>query len=317
MIKFIIRRILQAIPLLLLISIITFLIINLAPGDPVRMFINPEATGEVDLEMIREELGLNEPLHIRYLVWLENILQGNFGESYNYRRPVGELMMEYLPNTIILSLSALLVAVAVAIPAGVISAVKKNTIIDYFFSVISLIGVSLPGFWLALMLILLFGLKLSWLPISGMRSNYEEFELIDRLRHLILPTIVLATGSMASKLRFMRSSMLDAIKQDYVKTARSKGLSEGKVLFKHAFRNALLPIITMIGFWIPSLVSGAAITESIFAWPGIGRLVVEANFTRDYPIIMAELVIASVMVILGSLIADILYAVADPRIKYD
>jgi peptide/nickel transport system permease protein len=317
MTKYIIKRVIQAIPLLLIITIITFAIINFAPGDPVRMFINPESEADVDLDSIRAQYGLDKPIHIRYFVWLGNILKGDFGISYYYKKPVMDLIMEYLPNTVLLSFTSLLLAIIIAIPAGVWSAVKKNSNVDYFFSTFSLIGVSIPNFWYGIMLIVFFGLTLGWLPTSGMRSNMDEFDLMDRIKHLILPTIVLATSSMASKLRFMRSSMLESIGQDYVKTARSKGLSEGKVLFKHAFRNALLPIITMLGFWIPSLVSGSAITETIFAWPGIGRLLINANFTRDYPIIMAELVITSTMVIIGSLVADILYAIVDPRIKYD
>lgn len=317
MFKYIIKRTLQSIPLLLIITIITFIIINAAPGDPVNMFINPETKTKVDLVELRHELGLDKPMPVRYVIWLKNMAKGDFGVSYFYRRPVWDMLKEVLPNTIILSLLSMIFAFVVAIPAGIISAIKRNTIWDYIFSVISFIGVSLPSFWFGLMLILLFSLKLGWLPTSGMRGNFDAFVLSDRIKHLILPVIVLGTGSMASNMRYMRSAMLEVVRLDYVKTARSKGLSEWKVIMKHAFRNALLPIITLIGFMIPDLIGGAAITETIFAWPGIGRILVEANFTRDYPVIMAELVLTSVLVIIGSLIADILYAVADPRIKYD
>ncbi|MCQ1529107.1 ABC transporter permease [Lutispora saccharofermentans] len=317
MVKYILKRIIQSIPLLLLITIISFLIINLAPGDPAAMFINPEKMTKVDIETIRHNLGLDKPLHIRYILWLKNMLKGDLGISFFKNRPVTEILMEALPNTIVLSIAATLLSIVIAIPAGIISALKRNTGWDYTFSTISFVGVSIPSFWFALMLLLVFGAKLGWLPIGGMRTNYEEFVLADRLRHLILPTIVLGFGNMATDMRYMRSAMLEVIRQDYIKTARSKGLAEKVVIFKHALRNALLPLITLFGFMIPGLIGGAAITESIFAWPGIGRIVVEANFTRDYPIIMGELVFTAVLVVLGSLIADVLYAIADPRIKYD
>lgn len=317
MLKYIIKRIIKAIPLLILITIISFLIINLAPGDPVRMFINPEQMGRVDVETIRHNFGLDKPLYIRYFVWLGGMLKGDFGVSFFRQRPVIDLLMEALPNTVVLSLAAVIISVIVAIPAGIVSAIKRGSAWDYFFSTISFIGVSLPSFWFGLMLLLLFGAKLQWLPIGGMRENFEQFIFIDRLRHIILPAIVLGMGGMASDMRYMRSAMLEVINQDYIRTARSKGLSERVVLWKHAFRNALLPLITLFGFMIPGLIGGAAITESIFSWPGIGRIVIEANFTRDYPVIMGELVFTSVLVVLGSLIADVLYAVADPRIKYD
>jgi peptide/nickel transport system permease protein len=302
---------------MLLITIITFLIISMAPGDPVNMFINPETKSAVDLDMVRHEFGLDKPLPVRYVVWLGNILKGNFGESYFYGRPVGSMLKEVLPNTIVLSLFSMLFGLIIAIPAGIISAVKRNSFIDYFFSTVAFIGVSLPSFWFGLMLILVFSLKLGWLPSSGLRSNFDHFELMDRIKHLILPVIVLGMGDMASNLRYMRGAMLDVINQDYIRTARSKGLSQTKVIFKHALRNALLPVITLIGFMIPGLIGGAAITETIFSWPGLGRMVVEANFTRDYPVIMGELVLVSLLVVIGSLVADILYAFADPRIKYD
>lgn len=317
MAKYIIKRILQALPLLILISILSFLIINIAPGDPVQFFVNPEQMQRVDLETIRRNLGLDKPLHIRYFIWLGDLLKGDLGTSFFRNRPVLDILMEALPNTIVLSVVSTILSLLVAIPAGIISALKRGSIWDYIFSTISFIGVSIPVFWFGLMLLLVFGAKLQWFPIGGMRENYEQFVFMDRLKHIVLPAIVLGTGGMATDMRYMRSAMLEVINQDYIRTARSKGLSEKLVIWKHAFRNALLPLITLLGFMIPNLIGGAAITESIFAWPGIGRIVVEANFTRDYPIIMGELVFASVLVVLGSLVADVLYAVADPRIKYD
>jgi peptide/nickel transport system permease protein len=317
MTKYVIKRLLQAIPLMLIITIISFLIITLAPGDPAAMFINPEKIGHVNLALIRHNLGLDRPLYIRYFIWLKNLLHGDFGLSFFNNRPVLDLLFEALPNTLILSLTAMVFSVVVAIPAGIISAIKKGTALDYFFSIISYIGISIPSFWFALMLLLAFGAKLHWLPIGGMRDNYDAFDLVDRVRHLIIPAIVLGMSGMSTYMRFMRGAMLEVKNQDYVRTARSKGLSERVVILKHTLRNALLPLITLLGFMIPDLIGGAAIVESVVSWPGIGRIVVNANFQRDYPIIMGDLVFVAVLVVLGSLIADVLYGVADPRIKYN
>ncbi len=317
MLRFVARRIVGAVPLLFIITVVTFLIISLAPGDPVKMFVNPEAKTEIDLDLIRTELGLDKPIPVRYVLWLGNIIQGDFGQSYFYGRPVLDILAETLPNTIVLSLASMILALVFAIPIGIYSAVKRNSPLDYVFSTFSFVGISIPSFWFGLMLILLFSLKLGWLPTSGMRQVYDHFDLWDRIRHLILPTVVLGTGSMASSMRYMRSAMLDVIGQDYIRTARAKGASENTVIFKHALRNALIPVATLVGFMIPGLVSGAAVTEAIFAWPGLGRILVEANFTRDYPIIMGELVVYSLMVIVGSLVSDILYALVDPRIRYE
>lgn len=315
---YIARRLLQAIPLLFIITVISFLIINLAPGDPVYMFVNPDQVSKQDLELIRHQLGLDQPLIFRYFIWLASILKGDLGMSFYYARPVSVVLLEALPNTLILALCATIFSFAVAIPAGIISALKRNTVFDYFFSTVSFIGVSLPSFWFGLIMILLFSLKLDWLPTSGMYSlDISGFNLVDRIRHLLLPTLVLGMGTMASKMRYMRSAMLEVVRQDYVRTAKAKGLANGVVIGKHALRNALLPVITLLGFIVPSLVGGAAIVETIFGWPGVGRIAVQAAFTRDYPLMMGNLLLTSTMVILGSLLADVLYAVADPRIRYD
>ncbi len=317
MLRYILRRGLNAIPLLFLITIITYLVINLAPGDPVRMFINPEAKTQIDPEILRAQWGLDKPFFVRYLIWLGNVMKGNLGMSFFHGRPVMEVLWEALPNTIILSFASLVLSLVVAVPIGIYSAVKRNSVFDYLFSTFSFLGVSIPGFWLGLMCILLFALKLQWFPTSGMREVYDHVDVLDRLRHLVLPTIVLGTGTMAGDMRYMRSAMLSAITQDFVRTARAKGASENRVILKHALRNALLPMATSIGFMIPSLFSGAAAVEILFAWPGLGRVLMQANFTRDYPIIMGELILFSLMVIVGSLASDVLYAVVDPRIKLD
>jgi peptide/nickel transport system permease protein len=316
--RYVARRLVQAIPLLFIISVISFTIINLAPGGPLAMFINIETAAPTDIERIRVQLGLDKPIWTRYAIWLGNILQGDLGLSYLTRRPVAAMLLDALPHTLILALCATIFSFAVAIPAGILSAIKRNSPVDYTFSAISFIGVSLPSFWFGLMLILVFSLKLGWLPSSRMYSlDIEGFNLWDRIAHLILPTLVLGMGTMASKMRYMRSAMLEVIRQDFVRTARAKGLSGRVVILKHALRNALLPIITLLGVIIPTLVGGAVLVETIFAWPGIGRIAITASFNRDYPLIMGNLMLSSVMVILGSLIADVLYSVADPRIRYD
>ncbi len=317
MLKYTVRRLLEAIPLVFLVTIIAYLIINMAPGDPVNMFINPETSSPMDIEAIRQSLGLDKPLPIRYLIWLKGVLTGDLGKSFQHATPVTEMILERMPNTLVLAVSATILSFAVSIPAGIFSAIKRNTWVDYFFSTIAFIGISLPAFWFGLMLILLFSLKLQWLPSGDMRSNFDQFILADRLKHLILPSLVLGMGGMASQMRYMRSSMLEVIRQDYIRTARSKGLAENVVIFGHGLRNALLPIITLLGLIIPGLFSGAVITETIFSWPGMGRLGIEATFMRDYPVQMGVILMASVLVIFGSLLADIGYALADPRIKYN
>ncbi len=317
MLKYTLKRILQAIPLVILVTIIAFFIINAAPGDPVNMFINPETASPTDVEAIRKSLGLDKHIIVRYFIWFGNILRGDLGMSYQHSRPVLDLMLERLPNTLILALLSTTLSFLIAVPSGIISAIKKGSIWDYICTIISFIGVSVPPFWLGLMMILLFSLKLGWLPSGGMRQNFQEFILLDRIKHLILPTVILGFSSAASIMRYMRSSMLEVINQDYIRTARSKGLSEKIVIYKHALRNALLPIITMLAFIIPNLFSGAVITETIFSWPGIGRLTVEATFQRNYPIMMGSILVTSILIIIGSLLADLGYAIADPRIKYN
>lgn len=317
MLKYIVRRLLQAIPLLFIITVISFAIVTLAPGDPVYMFVNPDQVAAQDLDMIRHQLGLDKPIHIRYIHWLGNALRLDFGNSFLTGRPVMEMLFEAIPNTLFLAFASTVFALLVAIPAGIVSAVKRNTGWDYAFSTVSFIGMSLPSFWFGLMLILFFSLKLGILPTAGMRENFDQFDLWDRLSHLIMPMIVLGMGAMAGQMRQLRGAMLEVVRQDYIRTARSKGLKERVVILKHALRNALLPTITLLGFIIPGLFGGAVVTESIFSWPGVGRIAINAAFTRDYPLIMGNLMITSTMVILGSLIADLLYAVADPRIKYN
>jgi peptide/nickel transport system permease protein len=314
--KYIIRRVLQAIPLLFIISIISFLLMTLAPGDPTAMYENPDAGAEQDFSAIREQLGVDQPIYIQYYKWLKLlVLEGNMGYSFQDGQPVLEKIVQRIPATMVLMGTAMLIAVLLAIPIGVYSAVKKYSPLDYFFTLNSFLGIAVPSFFIALIVILIFSLKLEWFPASGMRANYEAFDLKDRIYHLILPSLTLAFGLIASMSRFMRSSMLEVIKQDFVRTARAKGLSEGKVIYKHALRNALIPIITILALQLPQLFGGALFIEQLFAWPGMGRLSINAIFIRDYQVIMGTTMIAAVMVVFSNLIADILYALVDPRIQ--
>ncbi|MFD2444704.1 ABC transporter permease [Bacillus sp. CGMCC 1.16607] len=316
MTKYIIRRTLQAIPLLLIISIISFLLMSLAPGDPTAMYQNPESGGEQDLSAIKDQLGVDQPIYVQYYKWLKLlVLEGNLGYSFQDGQPVMEKILQRVPATLLLMSVAILISIIIAIPIGIYSAIKKYSIFDYFFTFYSFLGIAVPPFFIALVVILVFSLNLNWFPASGMRENFDAFDLWDRIHHLILPSLTLAFGLIASKSRYMRSSMLEVIKQDFVRTARAKGLSEGKVIFKHALRNALIPIITIIALQLPALFGGALFIEQLFAWPGMGRLTVNAIFIRDYQVIMGTTMIAGVMVVFSNLIADIFYAIVDPRIQ--
>lgn len=314
--KYILRRLLLSIPLLIGITLVSFFIMTLAPGDPMSILMDPKIKPE-DMRRIKHNLGLDKPIYVQYGKWLFCFLKGDLGNSFIDGRKVTTIILERIPNTFILMFSSFLLTIILAIPLGVFQAVKQYSFGDYLLTILSFIGISIPIFWLGLMLILLFSLKLSILPSAGMYTIGMEFSLIDRLKHLILPTLCLTVGSIASWSRYQRSSMLEVLRQDYIRTARAKGLSEGKVIYKHALKNALIPIITLLGLSLPDLFGGAFITETIFAWPGMGRLGIQAIFQRDYPVIMGTLLVSSVLIILGNLFADIIYAYIDPRIRYE
>jgi peptide/nickel transport system permease protein len=327
MMPFLIRRLIGAIPLLIGVATLIFFVLALAPGDPTAFYFNPNVPPEVT-EQIRRNLGLDQPLHIRYVRWLGAFLTGNFGFSFAQSRPVSEILMEALPNTLILTGSALVLVFALGIVIGAYQAVRQYSAADNALSVGSLFFYSMPSFWLALMLMLLFSLKAhQWglpiaLPATGMMSVDHEFmnfgqRMVDRIRHLILPVSTLTLALAAGVARYTRGQMLEVVRQDYIRTARAKGLPERTVIWKHALRNSLIPVITLLGLYLPFLFSGAVFVEMIFAWPGMGRIIVDAIFMRDYPVVMATSFVFAVMVILGNLLADILYAVADPRIRYD
>lgn len=316
MISYIIRRTLMAIPLLIGITIVSFAIMQAAPGDPASLMIDPSLKPE-DKQKYIERYGLDDPVHIQYFRWVSNMVQGDFGDSFIKRgMPVSELIMARLPNTLLLMIVSTFLAMIIAIPFGIYSAMRPYSKLDYSVTVASFLGVATPNFWLGLILIMVFAVNLGWFPTGGVATLNAPFSIWDRIHHLILPAFVLATADMAALTRYTRSSMLEVLHQDYMRTARSKGFKETKVVLKHGLRNGLIPIITIFGLMLPSFIGGAAITEKVFAWPGIGSLFIDSAFQRDYPVVMAITVISSVLVVLGNLIADILYAIFDPRIEY-
>lgn len=321
MITYIIKRILNIIPVLLGITIISFAVVHLAPGRPTDMMLelNPKASQEAQARL-EEIFGLDKPLHTQYINWLKNILFMDFGISFVDRRPVINKILERMPITILINLLAILTIFIFSIPIGIKSAVNRGSFFDKSTTVLVFIGFATPSFWLALILMSFFGVRLGWLPVSGMASlDFENFshlgKFIDLSRHLILPVLVASIGGLAGFSRYMRQSMLGAMHQDYVRTARAKGLPEREVIYRHALRNALLPIVTIMGLSIPGLISGSVILESVFNIPGMGRLMVESVFTRDYNTIMAGLVIGAFLTLAGNLLADIAYFYIDPRIK--
>ncbi|KOP81733.1 ABC transporter permease [Cytobacillus solani] len=316
MASYIFRRTLMAIPLLLGITILSFAIIKAAPGGPVSMLMDPTMKPS-DREKFEEKYGLNDPVHVQYFKWLGNMAKGDFGNSLIKRGvPVSELIMNRLPNTLLLMIVSTLLAALIAIPFGIYSAMRPYSKLDYTVTVGSFLGIATPNFWFGLMLIMLFSVNLGWFPTGGVSTLNAPFSIWDRIHHLILPAIVLATADMAALTRYTRSSMLDVLKQDYIRTALSKGFKEKKVVLKHGLRNGMIPIVTLFGLMLPSFIGGAAITEKIFAWPGIGSLFIDSAFQRDYPVIMALTVVSAIFVVIGNLLADILYAIFDPRIEY-
>lgn len=316
---YITRRLIQALPILVGITLLTFLIMQLAPGDPMRTMINPRVSPE-ELARAESALGLDKPLVVQYFNWLKEIVQGNLGYTIKTGQPVAGLIMDRLPATLLLTGTAFLVSFALGIPLGVYSATHKYSKGDYTLTVLSFIGISIPSFFFGIALIYFFSVKLNWFPTSGLQTiNMAGSQwdiLVDRLKHLAMPAFVLALPQMAKVMRFTRSSMIEVMTHDYIRTARAKGLSESVVRFKHALRNAAIPVITIFGISIPFLFGGAYITETIFNWPGMGSLGIAAITAREYPVIMGLNLFTSMLVLMGNLIADVLYAFVDPRIRY-
>jgi peptide/nickel transport system permease protein len=310
--RYLIRRLAQGAVVLFVVSAVVFAIVHAAPGGP-ALLNNPDVDPKMAKEM-EKQLGLDDPIPVQYARWLGNALRGNLGRSYQHSLGTAELLWARIPNTLLLSGTALLLAVVLAVPLGMISAVYRYSALDYAATVTAFVGVSIPVFWLAILLIIVFSVTLGWLPSSGMLTVGVPFSMRDRLLHLLMPSIVLATFPLAQLTRYVRSSMVDALAQDYVRTARAKGLPERSVLGRHALRNALIPMVTVLGVLTPRLLGGAVVTETIFAWPGLGRLAVEAAVTRDYPVILGATLLVSALVVLSNLITDFLYVVIDPRI---
>ena len=307
--KYILKRLLMLIPVILGVTFIVFFILNLSPGDPAAMILGEQATAEA-LEMKREELGLNDPLLVRYFNYMKDLLRGDMGVSYRNSISVWEQVIDRFPNTVVLAIAGILVALLIGIPLGILSAKKQNTVIDNISMVLSLIGVSMPNFWFGLLVVMLFALKLGWLPSQGMGEGF-----VPLLLSLILPALTLGTGSAGSIARMTRSSMLEVIRQDYISTARAKGVDERTVTYQHMLRNALIPIITAVGLQFGSLLGGAMLTETVFSWPGLGRLMVENIKSKDIPMVLGCVVFLATMFTIVNLVVDIIYAFVDPRIK--
>ncbi|MFH0809455.1 MAG: ABC transporter permease [Pseudomonadota bacterium] len=315
--RFILKRLLQNVPILIGITVISFAIIHLAPGSPLGMTLDPKVSPKI-IEQMEKNYDLDKPLHVQYGLWLKKLFTGELC-SFKDGRPVIQKIMERLPATILLNVVAMVIVFSVAIPMGVFSAARRYSLPDNIGTFLAYVGISMPSFWLAYLLILA-TVKLFGYPVLGIRSfglgdiGWATASM-DRLWHLMLPATVLATSSIAAISRYTRSSMLEVVEQDYIRTARAKGLAEDEVYYRHALRNALLPIATLFGFLVPSLIGGSVIIETVFAWPGIGRLAYQAVLARDYSVVMTVLTISSALTLLGNLISDVLYAVVDPRIR--
>ncbi|WP_027702231.1 ABC transporter permease [Metaclostridioides mangenotii] len=309
----IIKRAISIIPMLFFISILTFTLMHLAPGDPLQAYITPQMSA-VDIEKVRHNMGLDQPILVQYFKWLVNTLKGDLGYSMVTHRPVVSMIAERIPNTLLITVGALIISIVIAIPLGLISGYKKNSLVDNVLNVISYVGISIPSFWFAMILIYTFSVKFNWLPSIGMRTAGVN-TIWDLIKHMIMPTIVLAYYNLCVFTRYIRSSTISQLREDYVLTQRAYGSSTVEVLFNHVLKNTLLPVITIMAMALPQLVTGAFITETIFGWPGMGQLGVSSIFGYDYPVVMGITIISSLMLIVGNLIADILYQLVDPRIK--
>jgi peptide/nickel transport system permease protein len=304
-----------AIPTLLGISIITFAIVRLAPGDPIRLFtFGSRATNE-DIEALRHLYGLDQPLPIQYLDWMWKLVHGDFGQSFIYHTDAAGLFLQYIPNTLQLAVVALAIQLLVGVPLGVIAALKRGTWVDGFIRVFGVAGHAVPTFWLGLVLILFFAVQLKWLPSQGLLTvGKDQWDILDRVKHMLLPAFVLSLTGIANYSRLLRTETLEVLSQDFVRTAHAKGLHERTVMFVHALRNALIPVVTALGGILAGLIGGALVIEQVFSWPGIGRFTFAAAIAKDYPVIQAGVMISAVLLVVSYILRDIAYAVVDPRI---
>ena len=317
MYQILVRRLLLVIPTLLVVSMLSFAIMRAAPGDPVQMYVagglskgSPE-----DIERIRENLGLNDPLPVQYVRWLEQAVQGNFGYSISSHRPVTELIRERLPASLSLMGISLLVSMTIGIAVGALAAVKQYSLFDYATTTFAVLGNSLPSFWIGMILIWVFAVQLGWLPTGQMQSFMPRDPVwLDTMKHYVLPVFVTAFVSLIYWVRYQRASLLEVLHQDYIRTARAKGLGERRIILRHAWRNSLIPIVTLVGFSIANLVAGSYVIEVIFSWPGMAQFGFEAILKRDYPVIMGVTIFSSLFIIFGNLLADLAYIVVNPQV---
>jgi peptide/nickel transport system permease protein len=315
MTRFLIRRLLGAIPLLLGVAVLSFIFMQLAPGGPDALFARNARMTEEALQAIRHNMGLDRPVPEQLMIWLLNLLQGDLGISYTQYRPVSEVIWDVVPNTLLLMGTGMLLSLAAALSFGILAARRQYGFFDNATSFISYFGLAMPVFWFGLMLQLLFAVRLGWLPSAGMQSP-DGGGPWDVARHLVLPSLTIAIGSIAGWSRYVRSSTIESLSQDYVRTGRAKGMDERRVLLGHVLRNALIPFVTVVGIDVPLYLTGAVLTETVYSWPGMGRLFFDALTVRDYPVLMGILLLGAVLIVLGNLIADIVYGVLDPRISY-
>ncbi len=317
MARYIVRRLMLAVLTFFCITVIVFFISYMAPGSPLDYLLANSNMSAQEVEQRAAQLGLDKPVYVQYFSWLKELMHGNLGYSYREYRSVKEMIGERLGNTLLLTFSSLLIAYLVAIPVGIHSARKPYSMSDFTFSTVALVAMALPAFFIGMFLTWIFSAKLGWLPMSGMYSSDVDKSAVDLLKHMVMPVTCLALQQVGNVMRQMRSSMLEVLSEDYIRTARAEGLSEMRTVYTHALRNALTTIVTLFGTSLPFLVGGAVVTEQVFSWPGIGSLMVTSITTRDYPVIIGITVVVAIAVLLGNLIVDIVYGILDPKVRYD
>ncbi|MBM4434585.1 MAG: ABC transporter permease [Chloroflexi bacterium] len=314
--RYVARRLIQAVPLLLAISAVSFAILKVTPGGPLAAYEgNPDFTDD-DRKRLEAAFGIDQPIPLQYVAWLQRFLTGDWGTSFASHLPVLDLILERLPNTVYLMATVFVVVLLLSIPIGVLAALKQYSWFDHVITGATFAFLSTPTFWLGLLLIVVFGLQLRLFPLGGMQTLGSEFDPVDRMRHLVLPVATLALVQIGSNVRYLRASMLETIGHDFMRTARAKGLAERVVVLRHAFKNAAIPLVTVVALDLPELFVGALVTEQIFGWPGMGRLFLDAAFRFDYPVLMGILTVSSALIVLSNLFADVLYGYLDPRIRY-
>lgn len=314
---YIVRRLLQLIPLLLVFSLLTFGIFQLQPGDPIKSFVDRSLLSDpAEVERARHRLGLDQPWYVQYVKWLGHLVQGDMGRSFITNEPVAQTLGRAIPVSLKLNLWSFFISFSLAILIGVLSATRRYSLMDHITTLFSFAGIAIPTFWLGILTMLLFSVKLKWLPATGMYSYEHKGEFLDTVKHMIMPVFVLSVGQIAATSRYVRSSLLEVLRLDYIRTARSKGLSERVVIYRHALRNALMPVITFLGLNLAGFIGGSLIVENIFGWPGMGRAQINGVFQKDYPIVLGANTLFFLLTVIGNLIADVMYAVVDPRVKF-